>query len=145
MTNFADILDEAPTEVKAPPVLPAGTYVAVIQGRPEYGQSEKKGTPFIGFTFRIIQAEDDVDSDELSAMGGCENKTIKRKYWITEDSAFMLDQFHQDCGIDLKLPMSRRARSEECVNANIGIVVKHRASDDGQKVFAEVVRTLAVE
>lgn len=145
MTNFASILDESPDEVKAPPALPAGTYLAVVQGPVEYGKSDKKGTEYSGFAFRIVSAEDDVNSDDLAAIGGCEGKIVKRKYWHTEDSIFMLDQFHSDCGIDLKVPASRRARNEECINASVGVVIKHRSSDDGSRIFAEVARTLALD
>lgn len=143
--NFASILDESPTEVKVPPPLPAGSYICVVQGLPEYGKSENTGTEFWQYTFRPISALEDVDQDELNEVGGFEGKTVKNKYWLTPDAIFMVDQLHQHCGIDMADGLSRRSRNEEIVNAQVMVVVKHGASKDGQRMFANVARTAPAE
>lgn len=143
--NFATLLDEAPTEVVRPPARPAGTYITVVQGQPRYDKSSKKQTPFIEFTLKPIAAGEDVDAEELEAVGGLDGWTIKAVYYLTEDSIFRLDEFHEHCGIDLSKPASRRQRSEEVQNQQVGAVIGHRASDDGKSVFAEYKRSVPVE
>lgn len=142
--NFTTILDEAPTEVVRPKPLPAGTYLFVV-GAPRYDKSSRKQTEFTEFLLRPIQAMDDVDPDELEAAGGIDGKTIRATFYSTEDAIYRLDEFHEHCGIDLSQKASRRARSEECVNAQVIGVVRHRSSDDGQRVFAELAQTALAE
>jgi len=141
--NFASILDEAPSEVDRPKPLPAGTYTCIVAGTPIYDKSSKKGTPFVQFTLKPISAESDVDEEDLHEMGGFENKTIRATYYLTEDAVFRLDEFHQHCGLDLGKEQSRRQRNDEVVNCEVRAVVKHRTSDDGSQIFAELARTLA--
>lgn len=143
--NFTSILDEAPTEINRPKPLPAGTYECVVQGQPRYDKSSKKQTDFVEFTLRPVAAGDDVDEDELNEAGGIDGKTIRATYYLTEDAVYRLDEFHSHCGIDISEPASRRARNEECVNASIIAVVKHRSSEDGQRIFMELARTAPVE
>lgn len=143
--NFASILDEAPTEVNRPKPLPAGTYEFVVRGVPLYDKSSKKQTDYVQFNLVPIAAHDDVDEDDLKEMGGFEGKIVRATYYLTEDAAYRLDEFHQHCGIDLSNKSSRRARSEACVNCSVIGVIKHRASQDGSQVFAELARTASVE
>ena len=121
--NFASILDEAPTEIDRPKPIPTGTYLCRVQGTPTYDKSSKKGTPFVQFTLKPISAEDDVDEDDLAEMGGLDNKTLRLTFYLTEEA-------------------SRRSRNDEVVNAEVRALVKHRPSEDGQTVYAEISRTL---
>lgn len=143
--NFSSILDEAPTEVKVPPPMPAGTYTFVVQGQPRYDKSSKKGTEFVEFTLKPVAVGEDVDEDELNSIGGIDGKTVRATFYLTEDAVFMLDQFHAACGIDLSKPASRKARNDEVVNAEVGGYIKHEASNDGSRVFARLGKTFRVE
>ena len=143
--NFSSILDEAPTEIDRPKPLPAGTYLCVIAGAPEYGKSSKKGTDFAQFTLKPMQAEDDVDEDELAEAGGVDGKTLRTTFYLTEDAVYRLDEFHEHCGIDISKKASRKTRNDEVVNAHVRVVVKHRTSEDGSRIYAEVSRTLAAD
>lgn len=142
--NFSSILDEAPTEVVVPPPLPIGSYIAVVQGLPRIDKSAKKGTEFTEFTLRPISANEDVDQEQLEAAGGFEGKTYKLTFYHTEDAIYRLDQFHEHCGIDLSNPLSRRRRSEEVVNAEVGIFITHSTSQDGTRIYANISRTFPV-
>jgi len=144
--NFASILDEAPTEINRPKPLPVGTYICVVQGQPTYDKSNKKGTPFVQFTLRPVAAEEDVDPEELEAMGGMENKTLRATFYLTEDAAYRLDEFHQHCGVDISdASVSRRHRNENIVNAQVRAVVSHRMAEDGSQVYAELKRTASAD
>lgn len=142
--HFASILDEAPTEVVRPKPLPEGTYLCVV-GQPSDGVSSQKKTPFVKFPLRPIAALDDVDNDMLTEVGGIEGKSLSTTFYITPDAIFMLDQFHENCGIDLSDAASRSVRNQEVVNAQVLAVVTHRMSEDNTQAFAEVRRTAVAE
>lgn len=146
MTNFASILDESPEEVKLPPPIPVGTYIGIVQGLPNY-VTAKTGNEGTEFTIRLIAAEDDVDQDALEEAGGLEGKTVKVTFWHTEDSIYRLDQFHKDCGIDLKISASRRARNEECTGHEVGLVISHQPSREKNdtRIHHRVARTFPVD
>lgn len=137
---FASILDEAPTEVTFPPPLPVGTYLCIV-GQPEDVTSSQKKTPGIKFPLRPIAALEDVDDEALQELGGLEGKNLSTTFWITEESKSFLDEFHQNCGLDLSDPMSRRMRNQEVVNQQVLAVVTHRMNEDNTRAFAEVKRT----
>ncbi len=143
--NFASILDEAPSEVERPKPLPVGTYLCRVQGTPIYDKTTKKGTDFVQFTLKPIAAEEDVDEDDLEAVGGLDNKTLRLKFYLTEDAKFRLDDFHEHCGLDLSEPASRRTRNDEVINSEVRALVKHNPSNDGQTVYAEIARTLKAD
>ena len=143
--NFASILDEAPTEVNAPAPLPQGTYLTVVRGQPRYDKSAKKGTPYVEFLLHPISAEPDVDEDELADAGGLDGKIIRATFWLTDEAVFMLDQFHEHCGLDLSDAASRRQRNDEVVNAQVRAFVKHETSQDGTRIFARYNRSLPAE
>ena len=139
--NFSSILDESPTEVARPKPLPAGTYLFVV-GTPTYDKSSKKGTPYVMFNLRPVEIESDVDEDELSEAGGLDSKTIRATFYLTEDAVYRLDEFHSHCGLDLSDPSSRKTRNDDVVNAEVRGVIKHRSSEDGTQIYAELSRTL---
>lgn len=141
--NFASILDEAPSEVKLPPPMPTGTYRWIVQGW-EQGESSRKQTPFVKFNLKAVEAMDDVDEDELAEVGGLEGKTRSLTFYTTEDAIYRLDQFHEHCGLDLRQKLSRKARNDEIINAEVLGTIKHRMTDD-KRVFAEIGQTAKVD
>ena len=82
--NFGAILDRPANEIQRPKPLPVGTYVCVVVGLPREDKSTKKGTEFVEFTMRPIEASTDIDEDDLKAMGGLENKTLRVTFWLVE-------------------------------------------------------------
>lgn len=143
--NFASILDEEPTEIERPKPLPPGSYLCVVKGLPRYDKSAKKQTEFVEFTLQPIQALEDVDTDDLEAMGGFANKTIKATFYLTEDAKYRLDEFHTHCGLELEKGTSRKERNEQVNNCQVIAHLKHEASNDGESIFARLSGTAAVE
>lgn len=142
--TFESILDTPATEVERPKPLPAGTYEAIVQGLFETGESSKKKTPFVRFTYKITAAAEDVDAAELEEMGGIADKTIKDTYYTTPDAIFRLTDTLEAMGID---PTGKTIRHmlDESPNASVRVVIGHRPSEDGQQIFAEVKRVLKVD
>lgn len=146
MANFASILDKPATEIERPKPLPAGTYLAVIKGLPRYDKSSKKQTEFVEFTATIMTAEDDVDKEALQEMGGFKGKEIKLTYYITEDAAWRLKKFLVDLGFDMDdESVTLRQASESATGSQVYVQMKHRASQDGKSIYAEVADTAKVD
>lgn len=149
--NFSSLLDDVVTEINRPKPLPIGTYTCVV-GRWERGESSKKKTPFIKFPLTVIAAGEDVDADELDAMGGFDGRRLSVTFYTTEDAIYRLDEFHSHCGIDIENnDLSRRQLNDEVLNSQVGVVISHRYPEtaDGQAdpdavPFAEVKRTFAI-
>lgn len=143
--SFESILDTPVAAVERPKPLPAGTYDCIVRGMYEEGQSTQKKTPFVRFTYAIQAAGDDVDADELAEMGGIADKSIKDTYYTTPDALFRLTTALENMQIEGLEAKSIRQALAETPNCPIRIVVSHRASDDGENIFAEVKRTMRAD
>ena len=142
--SFESILDTPATEVERPKPLPAGTYDAIVKGLPEFGESSQKKTPFARFTLAMQAAGEDVDEEELTSIGGLDGKSIKSTYYTTPDALFRLTDFLEHCGIELDGKTIRQA-IDDTPNCSVKVVIGHRASEDGQQIFAEVKRTMKAD
>lgn len=144
MGTFEDILNRPADDIKPPAVLPVGTYHTILVGLPERGQSSMKKTDFFKFKHKIVAALDDVDQEALAAVnGGASGKEMDNTFYITENSAFMLVGFLDNCGIETT-GKSLASCIDETPNREVLIHVKHEASEDGQRVFAKVGYTAPV-
>lgn len=143
--NFAALLDKPSSEIERPKPLPVGTYVAVVQGMPRYDKSSKKQTDFVEFTLKLQAAGEDVDAEELAAVGGIADKTMKDTYYITEQALWRLKEFLTNCGLETDGDASLRELIEETPGKQVGISIRHEASQDGQSIFARIGKTFAVE
>ena len=150
--NFASILDDSPDHVDQPKARPEGPYIFTV-GSATYGKSKQKGTPFVEFPLRAIAAEDGVDPDALEEAGGIEGFKTKVTFYLTEDSVFRLDLFHEHCGIDLSTDKSsRRQRNDTVLNAQVLGIVEHEYpkdevgnADTTKEPFVRVNRTAPAE
>lgn len=143
--SFGSILDRAPSEIEKPKPLPQGSYITQIVGQPRFDKSTKKQTEFVEFTHKLLSAGDDVDADELKAIGGIKDKTMKNTFYLTEASVWRLKEFLEHCGIDMEAAESLRAGIEETPGVQVGLFIGHEASQDGTSIFARVGKTFVVE
>ncbi len=143
--DFSSILDTAPADIERPKPRPAGTYHCVINGQPRYDKSARKQTPFVEFLLKPIAAMEDVDEEELAEVGGFENWNIRATYYLTEDAIWRLKDFLSHAGLDIDAYPSLRAAIDDVPNQEILASVRHRSSEDGTQVFAELARTAPVE
>jgi len=141
--NFGALLDKPASDVERPKPLPQGSYHCVVKGLPRFDKSSKKFTEFVEFTLQPTAAGEDVDEEDLAAMGGITNKTIRATYYITEDALWRLKDFLSHCGIEED--GSLRNMIDQTPNCEVIAFIKHRASEDGQSVFAELAKTAPVE
>jgi hypothetical protein len=145
--NLSSILDRPSEDAERPKPIPQGTYICTVQSWEE-GSSTKKQTPFIRFILKPIDAGEDVNAEDLEEAGGLGERTIATTYYLTDNSEYRLREFLDHCGVDAKngkTKLTHRERSEMALNTQVGAFIKHRASEDGEAVFAEVSRTHSVE
>lgn len=150
--SFESILDQKADEVERPSPAPVGTYDFIVKGLPEFGESSQKKTPFARFTLVYQAAGEDVDEDDLNTWltdgkgeaHSITERSTKVTYYTTPDALFRLTDFLEHCGIDLDGKTVRQA-IDETPNCSVRGQISHRASEDGQQIFAEVKRTFKAE
>lgn len=142
--NFAALLDKPAESVERPKPLPAYTYQCVVKGLPENGESTLKKTPFVRFNLSPMAAIGEFDQAEIDAIGGLEGKTIRDTYYVTEDALYRLKEFLTNCGIEAE-DKSIAQMISEAPGCQILVTIRHRSSEDGSSIFAEVAKTAAVE
>lgn len=144
--SFSDILNRPSSQTERPKPLPVGTYLAMVKGQHEEGESAKKRTPFVKFALQLLQAADDVDEVALAeALNGkaLHEKTISTTFYVTEDAAWRLGKFLEDLGFEPG-DASYQQMMGQAPGKQVMIAIKHRPSEDGTSVFAEVASTAAV-
>jgi len=150
--TFESILDTPADAVERPKPMPVGTYDVVVKGMYEQGESSQKKTPFVRFTYAFTSAGEDVDEDELTALltdregtvHPLTERTIKDTYYTTADAMFRLTDTLERMGIEMEGKTVRQAL-DDTPNCALRITISHRASEDGEQIFAEVKKTMAVE
>lgn len=144
-SNLASILDKPASDIKRPPPMPAGHYIFTIIGLPRFDKSSKKQTDFYEFKCRFTQAYDDVDDEELAAVGGIAGKETNLTFYITEKSVYRLTEFmRDDLGISDEGKTSRQML-DETPNCQFVGLIKHAPSEDGKGVYANITTTGPVE
>lgn len=151
--NFSSILDRKPSEIEEPKAMPVGTYLVILQGQYQTGESSQKKTPFVFFPSKVLQAQDDVSVDEINTFGGVQGKELKGRqglqFYTSEDAMYRLKEFLIDhLGID---PMgsdgTERSIKEMLADApgkQVLVQITHQPSPDGKRLFGQVSATMKV-
>lgn len=149
---FSDILNRQATDIERPKPIPIGTYLWIVKGQPRLDKSAKKQTPFAEYTLQAVQAQEDVDEEDLAAFLSRKDGSkkvlsdisTKATFYLTEDAAWRLNKFLEDCGLDLE-GSTLQALLPEAVNCQVLGVIRHQPSEDGQSVFAQLGNTAKVD
>lgn len=144
--NLGSILDVPADSLKRPPALPAGPYLAVVKGLPQEDiANNEKQTPYIEFTYRLIEALDGVDEDELKEVGGLKDKEFRHVFYLTEKAGYRLMEFLRD---DLKIEHEDRL-TREMVEDSPGkefiLYITKKPTKDGKGFYNEIQKTAPVE
>ena len=139
--NFAELLGVQVESAERPRLFPAGHYDSVITGH-EMGTSAQKGTPFVRFNIKLLSPGEDVDADLFEQAGGIaalnERKTIPLDFYLTKDALYRLREFLEntagmECSgrnFDVVIP--------ETTNAQIVVVIAHRAGQKEGEFFMNI-------
>lgn len=152
-TNLSDILSQGADvddqgNVKQPKPIPAGIYLSQVMGVPRFDKSKKKQTPFVEFTHKLLEPQDDsIDPEDLADALG-ERKltdvTLKATYYYEEMyNRARLDQALKDMGHDLAAGESRQQMIEGSAGKTVAVQVVHEPSEDGTRLFARIGATVA--
>ncbi len=150
MANFQDILSKPSASIETPKALPVGTYLCIIDGQPEFAKIGKNQTDCINFSLKPVQAQPDVDQEQLQAalnvngaVSALADKKIRHRLFVTEESVWRLKKFLDDCGVE-EGTKSLGERIPESMGKQVLVTMGHRASDDGTQIFGEVKQTAKV-
>lgn len=148
MANMQDILNKPMSAIEAPKPIPAGTYLGVIDGNPEFIKSAKKQTDGCVFSVKLVQPQGDVDQASLQTslqkadgtMKSLTDVKVKVTQWLTEDSLWRVKQFLEEhLGISPGLSLGEAI--PQAMGKQVLVTIKHRPSDDGQNLYMEVAGT----
>lgn len=155
--NFGSILDKPASKVEKPKPLPAGTYTCLVKGQPRQDQSQKKKTEFVEFTLVPQQAGEDIDEDDLKtaltkadgSVASLQDKSIRATFYLTEDALWRLKKFlEEDCQIEAEEDGEEKSIRQMVAEAPGKLVMaslRHKSSEDGTTVWAELGSTAPVE
>lgn len=138
--SFADILNRPATEVEAPKPLPVGTYLASVKGLPEFNKVGQQDRDVADFTLVLIQAEDDVDAEDLEAYGKTiQGREMRARFFLTEDALYRLKDFMEKCGIDVTDKKKTLAQLiNDVPGSQVKVYVTHRPNQDGSQIYNEI-------
>lgn len=142
---FEDILNIPARDVIAPPPLPTGTYLAVVETGFEI--KKPRETECIEFKLKLIAAQGDVDSEKAAEFPGGIMGTIRRfTLWGTNDPAkvdtvryYMKEFLTESLGISDD--MSLKQQLSEAAGRQLYITVRHVPSKDGKRMQDEIAAT----
>lgn len=159
-TSFSDILNTKASDVERPSPMPTGDYVCVVVGQPRQDKSAKKQTPFVEFTYKILEAMESVDEEALDKWltnkKGEKKKlsevTIKDTYYLVEKVLFRLTDMLKACGVvevdsdgEITSDIFLSQLIEEAVGSQLIVTMRHESFQDGTGVSAKVASVAAVE
>jgi hypothetical protein len=98
--DFKSLLSRKVEDAERPPLLPAGTYNGVVQSH-EFGESSQKKTPYVRFNIALISPGEGVDPADLEGIDIGKRK-FRRDYYFTEDAEFILRDFIESLGLNIK-------------------------------------------
>ena len=141
MVDFSKLADTKLAEVEAPRPIPVGTYIGHIDGVPKFGEARFKdketgeAPPVITVTYALLEAQDDVDAEELDESGGLRLDNGKSRT-ITQDFIcnggkipFRFKKFLESFEVDENSSIAEAC--ESIAGESVIVSVSHRSGDDG--------------
>ena len=153
--NFNDISKMKVSEIERSPLIPVGTYEAVVSKIPSVGSIANGAFEALDFNMKLVRAHDDVDKDDLKAYGGLgPMASVRRRFLFNtgdapEDKAnfertlFQVKTFLKD---HLKVEGDSDAALNEmmnnAVNHRCNVFIRWRADkNDKEIMYAEIGST----
>lgn len=95
--DFAELAQVKVGEVERPKPLPEGHYIAKFT-KPMTQHKAKSGNVAMRFAFKLVEATDDVDQDQLAAAGGLPDKEFTLDFWMSPDARYRFTDFGKAMG-----------------------------------------------
>lgn len=136
--DFSKILAKQADQIEKPKPLPVGSYVCTNPKLPDFKGIGKNETPAAEFGLVVIAPMEDVDPDQLREFGEYKGKTIRHRMFLTEGTEFRTkEELVNAFGIE-EAGKNLGQMFNETINKQVIVKIRHRPSDDGTDVFAEV-------
>ena len=152
--NFNDVLKTKVADIERPPLLPVGTYKAVVKKIPSMETSGDGKWDFLDFQLGLIAAEEDVDADALKEYGGLSAATIVRQRFMfnkEDDAAFKRTLFNVKRFLYDHLQIAGDDNSNlmevlnQSVNSQCLVFMKWRADkNDAEIQYSEIGKTAPI-
>lgn len=155
--DFHDALTIPNESIVRPPMLPVGTYRASVSKIPEISTSDKGDYDFVDFQLKVLEAQEDVDADELKEFGPISSVQRRHRFLFNKEDSpegkqafqrtlyqikrFLVDHLKVDAndGTPLKQML------DEAVNQQCLISIGRRSDKvDKEIVYEEIKRTAPV-
>ena len=131
--DFEALLDVKVDDVKEPLPYPGGLYTAKISPNMEFGESSKKGTPFVQLEFDDAEPGPEVDEGAFEEARASRSKepSFKATFYLIGPAMFMLTNFMKHVGVN-----TTGRTVKDCLTdlpgEMVGIYVKVDTLDDGR-------------
>lgn len=155
MVKFADLLDRKAEDIKQPPQLPAGTYVAMVKKYPETTErSSDKGTfEILRFNMEVVEPYE-VDEDALAEFGKVQGIPLRNEFIFNTADDPDAERGRLGSLNRLKAFLSNLGAFEEGMTVQDGLTasvaqsclveVRHRPDpNDSERFYTEIGKTYA--
>lgn len=151
--NFNDVLNTKVDSIERPPLIPIGTYRAVVKKIPSLETSNDGKFDFVDFSLQLVEAQDDVDQDDLKFFGGLNNTYTRHRFLFNkeDDTAFKRTLFNlKRFLIDhLQIESDPEKDLKESLNASVNmpcmVFMKWRADKNDPEIqYSEIGKTAPV-
>lgn len=153
--NFLEQLKTPASAIERPPLIPVGTYTAMVKRLPTSDEIGDGKWDVLDFQLQLVAAQEDVDQADLEAFGGLgPHATLRHRFMFNkeDDAAFKrtlynLKRFLID---HLKIQGTDDSSLSELIDQSINtsclVAVKWRADKNDPEVqYAEVQRTAPLD
>jgi hypothetical protein len=143
MRSFSEIMDKKPEDVKPPPPFPAGTYLAIVDGIPEWGKSRNQVEQLQVMT-KLLQTMADVNKDALMTWRDETGEEVTGQplsLYFYASAQWRLAEFLVHLGLG---SIPTKMGLEEMPGRQFLVTLKHSPTQDGRSLRHEVDKTAPV-
>lgn len=142
MGLFDDLASVKAADVKEPVSMPAGKFRILHIGLAKEHQNKDKTNSALRFPFRLIEALEDVDPEQLAAsLNGksLSDKEITYDFWMSESARFMFTNYAKSQGLSDQMTLLEMA--EELGTSSKSAIIENQPEPmqdkNGQPILNE--------
>ncbi len=155
--DFTKALDVKLDDVERPPLPPIGHYVWKVSKQPTFDTVGNGKWDTVDFPMRAVEAREDVDPEELSAVGGVNSINSRIRFMFNKgddeeaEAAFARTLFNLKNFLGVHLNMDIAGMElKQAIDQSVGnqclADMKHRPDPTNpETIYAEIGRTAPVE
>lgn len=153
--NFQEALNKPLNEIERPPLVPIGTYKAIVTKIPALETSADQKWDFLMFPIRLQEAQEDVSQEDLAEFGGLGPHAVMTRRFIfnkEDQAAFDRELFNLKRFITEHLKVewdegktSLKEALDQTMNREFMVFIKHQPDkNDKEVLYAQIAKTAPV-